>query len=72
VLLQGELAKAAEESAALRQGNTEVAALQAQLAAAQDEANKLRNNSEEVEYLQAQLRRTLRQVVELQHQVTRQ
>eukprot|EP00775_Hariotina_reticulata_P013700 gene13700-13822_t len=67
--LQGELARAAEESAALRQGNTEVAALQAQLAAAQEEANKLRNNSEEVEYLQAQLRRTLRQVVELQHQV---
>lgn len=55
----------------LHEGSSDVASLQAQLAAAQEEASGLRNNSEEVEYLQAQLRRTLRQVVELQRQVSR-
>jgi hypothetical protein len=46
-----------------------VAALQEQLAAAREEASGLRNNNEDVDYLQAQLRRTLRDNVELRHQV---
>lgn len=66
---QVELSQLQEEAASLRASRGEVAALQVQLAAAQEEAAGLRNSSEEMEYLQAQLRRTLRQVVELQHQV---
>eukprot|EP00879_Flechtneria_rotunda_P003417 GHRR01003645.1.p1 GENE.GHRR01003645.1~~GHRR01003645.1.p1 ORF type:complete len:678 (+),score=311.46 GHRR01003645.1:524-2557(+) len=68
--LQAELTKLHEEVGVLRQGNIEMAALQAQLTAAREEASGLRSNNDEVEYLQAQLRRTLRQVVELQHQVS--
>ncbi|KAF8072924.1 mapkbp1 [Scenedesmus sp. PABB004] len=67
--LQAELHAAQEDASALRQGSGDVAALRAELAAARAEASGRSADSEEVDYLQAQLRRTLRQVVELQHQV---
>uniref|UniRef100_A0A383V6C0 C2 domain-containing protein n=1 Tax=Tetradesmus obliquus TaxID=3088 RepID=A0A383V6C0_TETOB len=67
--LQAELRQAQEEAGALRAGNEDVASLQEQLAAAHEEASGLRNSNEDVDYLQAQLRRTLRDNVELRHQV---
>jgi hypothetical protein len=66
---QAELRQAQEDAAAVRAGSEDVASLQEQLAAAREEASGLRNSNEDVDYLQAQLRRTLRDNVELRHQV---
>lgn len=68
-VVQAELHKAREELASLREGGADVASLQEQLAAARAEASGLRNSNEDVDYLQTQLRRTLRDNVELRHQV---